>query len=117
MEHQLLDSIEIEEVEPTFVPVSDEVPSSIHEFEADYTVTDKEEDFVEMDLDVSRNLEVIYELIELPEEEEIAPDPIKNTVPDDSYAEKDFVFNDLDEEIRNIEVIGPELNFGRGKSI
>ena len=109
MEHQLLDSIEIEEVEPTFVPVSDEVPSSIHEFEADYTVTDKEEDFVEMDLDVSRNLEVIYELIELPEEEEIAPDPIKNTVPDDSYAEKDFVFNDLDEEIRNIEVIGPEL--------
>ena len=109
MEHQLLDSIEIEEVEPTFVPVSDEVPSSIHEFEADSTVTDKEEDFVEMDLDVSRNLEVIYELIELPEEEEIAPDPIKNTVPDDSYAEKDFVFNDLDEEIRNIEVIGPEL--------
>ena len=109
MEHQLLDSIEIEEVEPTFVPVSDEVPSSIHEFEADYTVTDKEEDFVEMDLDVSRNLEVIYELIELPEEEEIAPDQIKNTVPDDSYAEKDFVFNDLDEEIRNIEVIGPEL--------
>ena len=109
MEHQLLDSIEIEEVEPTFVPVSDEVPSSIHEFEADSTVTDKEEDFVEMDLDVSRNLEVIYELIELPEEEEIAPDPIKNTVPDDSYAEEDFVFNDLDEEIRDIEVIGPEL--------
>ena len=109
MEHQLLDSIEIEEVEPTLVPVSDEVPSSIHEFEADSTAIDKEEDFVEMDLDVSRNLEVIYELIELPEEEEIAPDQIKNTVPDDSYSEEDFIFNDLDEEIRDIEVIGPEL--------
>ena len=109
MEHQLLDSIEIEEVEPTFVPVSDEVPSSIHEFEADSTAIDKEEDFVEMDLDVARNLEVIYELIELPKEEEIAPDQIKNTVPDDSYSEEDFIFNDLDEEIRDIEVIGPEL--------
>tara|TARA_A200000113_G_scaffold83107_1_gene73951 strand:- start:4159 stop:6027 length:1869 start_codon:yes stop_codon:yes gene_type:complete len=109
MEHQLLDSIEIEEIEPTFVPVSDEVPSSIHEFEADSKATDKEEDFVEMDLDVARNLEVIYELIELPEVEEIAPDPIKNIVPDDSYPEEDFVFNDLDEEIRDIEVIGPEL--------
>ena len=109
MEHQLLDSIEIEEIEPTFVHVSDEVPSSIHEFEADSTATDKEEDFVEMDLDVARNLEVIYELIELPEVEEIAPDPIKNIVPDDSYPEEDFVFNDLDEEIRDIEVIGPEL--------
>ena len=109
MEHQLLDSIEIEEVEPTLVPVSDEVPSSIHEFEADSTAIDKEEDFVEMDLDVARNLEVIYELIELPEEEEIAPDQIKNTVPDDSYSEEDFIFNDLDEEIRDIEVIGPEL--------
>lgn len=109
MEHQLLDSIEIEEVEPTFVPFRDEVPSSIHEFEADSTETDKEEDFVEMDLDVARNLEVIYELIELPEEEEIAPDLIKNIVPDDSYPEEEFVFNDLDEEIRDIEVIGPEL--------
>ena len=109
MEHQLLDSIEIEEIEPTFVPVSDEVPSSIHEFEADSKATDKEEDFIEMDLDVARNLEVIYELIELPEVEEIAPDPIKNIVPDDSYPEEDFVFNDLDEEIRDIEVIGPEL--------
>ena len=109
MEHQLLDSIEIEEVEPTLVPVSDEVPSSIHEFEADSTAIDKEENFVEIDLDVVRNLEVIYELIELPEEEEIAPDQIKNIVPDDSYPEEDFIFNDLDEEIRDIEVIGPEL--------
>ena len=109
MEHQLLDSIEIQEVEPTLVPVSDEVPSSIHEFEADSTAIDKEENFVEIDLDVVRNLEVIYELIELPEEEEIAPDQIKNIVPDDSYPEEDFIFNDLDEEIRDIEVIGPEL--------
>ena len=109
MEHQLLDSIEIQEVEPTLVPVSDEVPSSIHEFEADSTAIDKEENFVGIDLDVVRNLEVIYELIELPEEEEIAPDQIKNIVPDDSYPEEDFIFNDLDEEIRDIEVIGPEL--------
>lgn len=109
MEHQLLDTIEIQEVEPTLVPVSDEVPSSIHEFEADSTAIDKEENFVEIDLDVVRNLEVIYELIELPEEEEIAPDQIKNIVPDDSYPEEDFIFNDLDEEIRDIEVIGPEL--------
>ena len=109
MEHQLLDSIEIEETEPTFVPVSDEVPPSIHEFEADSTATDKEENFVQMDLDMARNLEVIYELIESPEQEEITPDPVKNMVPDDSYPEEDFVFNDLDEEIRDIEVIGPEL--------
>ena len=81
MEHQLLDSIEIEEIEPTFVHVSDEVPSSIHEFEADSTATDKEEDFVEMDLDVARNLEVIYELIELPEVEEIAPVPVPPPIP------------------------------------
>jgi cell division protein FtsZ len=128
MEHQLLDVEAANEVEPVFVPKPQvesepEVVHQLGEMEDETeittgvqdtlaeTVTDtshpiEETDTEELDEEALRNLDVIYELIQPSVPVAIETAEALETI---EAEEEKFVFNDIEDEVREIEVVAPEL--------
>ncbi|MGB1807170.1 MAG: cell division protein FtsZ [Flavobacteriaceae bacterium] len=128
MEHQLLDVEAANEVEPVFVPKPqvESEPVVVHRLEEmedeteittgvqdilEETVTDtslpiEETDTEELDEEALRNLDVVYELIQPSVPANIETAEALETI---EAEEEKFVFNDIEDEVREIEVVAPEL--------
>ena len=128
MEHQLLDVEAANEVEPVFVPKPqvESEPVVVHRLEEmedeteittgvqdilEETVTDtslpiEETDTEELDEEALRNLDVVYELIQPSVPANIETAEALETI---EAEEEKFVFNDMEDEVREIEVVAPEL--------
>ena len=128
MEHQLLDVEAANEVEPVFVPKPqvESEPVVVHQLEEmedeteittgvqdilEETVTDtslpiEETDTEELDEEALRNLDVVYELIQPSVPANIETAEALETI---EAEEEKFVFNDIEDEVREIEVVAPEL--------
>ncbi|MGB0255646.1 MAG: cell division protein FtsZ [Flavobacteriaceae bacterium] len=128
MEHQLLDVEAANEVEPVFVPKPqvESEPVVVHRLEEmedeteittgvqetlEETVTDtslpiEETDTEELEEEALRNLDVIYELIQPSVAATIETAEALETI---EAEEEKFVFNDIEDEVREIEVVAPEL--------
>ena len=128
MEHQLLDVKAANEVEPVFVPKPqvESEPVVVHRLEEmedeteittgvqdilEETVTDtslpiEETDTEELDEEALRNLDVVYELIQPSVPANIETAEALETI---EAEEEKFVFNDMEDEVREIEVVAPEL--------
>ncbi|MGB1171385.1 MAG: cell division protein FtsZ [Flavobacteriaceae bacterium] len=128
MEHQLLDVEAANEVEPVFVPKPqvESEPVVVHRLEEmedeteittgvqdilEETVTDtslpiEETDTEELDEEALRNLDVVYELIQPSVPANIETAEALETI---EAEEEKFVFNEIEDEVREIEVVAPEL--------
>lgn len=116
MEHNLMES-EAAIQEPVFIPRQEEESSIVvhhleEEEEVEFVIEETElphEDA--LDFEAARNLEVVYELIQ-PIEEPVSL-PVESLTEEEDIVEEakeeEFIFNDIEDEVREIEVVAPEL--------
>ena len=133
MEHQLLDVEAANEVEPVFVPKPkvEAEPVVVHQLEAieddaeefsieaqntpEVTVTEvanvslpmDEANTEELEKEALRNLDVIYEWIQ--PSEPAAVETVETSESIETEDKETFVFNDIADDVREIEVVAPEL--------
>ena len=116
MEHNLMES-EAAIHKPVFIPRKEEESSIVvhhleEEEEVEFVIEETElphEDT--LDIEAARNLEVVYELIQ-PIEEPVSL-PVESLTEEEDIVEEakeeEFIFNDIEDEVREIEVVAPEL--------